>query len=233
MNHERYRYTGKSGGHGVPPSRRGREPRRRAASGKYCAWRISKSPRAASSRAPSSATSRAAWRRTHRVDRQPRRLRRVRVPAARARQHPGPPSEDDAVRAHLRSAVRFSADGRHFARRLQGRRRPRQGRGGVQHGHDPERRVADADGARQGSRTDRVVPGVSARGARDHHAARGAGAAGGFRSARAHGGRAGVREPREQRAQRLQLAAEADAAAGMGLHAAAALARSARSAARS
>ena len=84
--------------------------------------------------------------------RQPRSLQRVRVPAARARQHPRPPSEDDALRAHLRSAVRLSADGRHVARRLHGRHRPREGRGGAQHGHDPERRVAHDDGARQGGR---------------------------------------------------------------------------------
>ena len=84
--------------------------------------------------------------------------------------------------------------------------------------YDPERRVADEARKVETGRAHGVVPGVSAGRRGHHHPARRSCAGRGIRYARAHGRRAGRGQSREQREKRLQLAAETDAAACVGLH---------------
>ena len=135
--------------------------------------------------------------------RQSRGVRRDRVRAADAGGHVRALDEDDALRPHLRRAVRHRADGRHRHGRLPGRRRARARRGGSQHADDHERLVADAAGGRARSGPDRVVPGLPSGRRRPHHAARRARGARRLRHAGADRRRAGAGQPREQREQRL------------------------------
>ena len=195
------------------------------AQGTYCPWRISKSPRAASCRGRSSATSRAAWRRTRRCAATAPRSRSCTscracssTPAARHQKTTlfgrtydlpfgFPPMGGTSLAAYEGDTVlaKVAAE--------------------LNTADDPERRVA----RRRWSSVKAVGPTAWFQAylpgrPDDHHAARRARAARGLRDARADGGRAGGRQPREQRAQRLQLAAQADAAARVGLRDPAALA---------
>ena len=138
--------------------------------------------------------------------RQSGRLRRLDISSPRAGEHGGTQPEGAAVWPTLCGPVRHRPDGRHVTDLL--RMRARTGRGRCRHRHSlhSQRRLANAVGNHPEVQSGCLVSGVYPRRSRTHRSAGGPGGtcrlphAGGYR------GRAGGRQPREQRAQRIHAA---------------------------